>query len=300
MTLRGIRKIDKRVLKSGNEIVDHLGQEKQARAQASNKKFPISLVVITLNEEDNIERCLKSVSWVDDIVVLDSGSTDRTVELAKSLGARVFVEEWRGYRDQKARAVELAKNDWVLSLDADEALSVELSYEIYQLKDNNQLNKNGYESPRLSYHLGRWIHHGGWYPDKQLRFFDRNHCHWSEGQVHERVVGQNIGQLQNPILHWTFRNLTEQIQTNNEYSSLAAKDLSERNKQFSVFMLVLKPVSKFVETFLWKRGFLDGLAGFIISVGAAYSMFLKWAKLYEMDQIEKSENVKQNTVSNKE
>lgn len=244
-------------------------------------KLPITLAVITKNEELNIARCLQSAPWVDDIVVLDSGSQDRTVEFAKGLGARVYVEEWRGYRDQKARAVELAKNDWILSLDADEALSPELSEEIQRIWQNQNELAHGYESPRVSFHMGRWIWHGGWYPDRQIRFFDRRHCRWSEGEVHERVTGEKIGELKHPIRHWPFASLSDQVLTNNEYSSLAAKDLRSKGRSFSYGMLLIKPLSKFVETYLWKRGFLDGFPGFVIAVGAAYSMFLKWAKLKE-------------------
>lgn len=243
----------------------------------------VSLTVITLNEEENIARCLSSVDFADDIVVLDSGSTDRTVEIAKSMGARVFSEEWRGYRDQKARAVELAEHDWILSLDADEALSDDLLKEIKE-KIAGGLQAGGYESPRLSHHMGRWIWHGGWYPDRQLRFFNRKKCHWSEGHVHEKVVGENIQSLKNPIYHWPFKDLKAQMQTNNEYSSLAAQDLFDRKKSYSCIKLIFKPISKFLETYLLKRGFLDGWPGFVISVGAAYSMFLKWAKLRELEK----------------
>lgn len=252
----------------------------------------VSLVIITLNEENNIERCIRSAPWVDDIVVVDSGSTDKTVELAESLGARVFVEEWRGYRLQKIRATELAKYDWVLSLDADEGLSPDLNKKLQEMKTTGQLTAGGYESPRLTYHLGRWIRHGGWYPDKQIRFFNRQKCKWSAGHVHERIEGENIQPIDQPIYHWPFPTLSEQVQTNDEYSSLAAKDLWDQGKKFSLAKLLFKPVSKFIETYLFKRGFLDGLPGLIISVGASYSMFLKFSKLWEMSRLEKVKKAK--------
>ena len=245
----------------------------------------VSLVIITLNEEENIERCIRSAPWVDEVIVLDSGSTDRTQEISEKLGAKFFSEEWRGYRDQKARATELANNEWVLSLDADEALSPELSEKLQSLKKSELAD--GYEMPRVSWNLGRWIWHGGWYPDRQLRFFNKKKCHWSEGHVHERVVGENIQRLSEPLRHWPFKNLSAQIQTNNEYSSLAAKDLYDRGKKYSLIKLFFKPLSKFLETYIIKRGFLDGWAGFVISIGAAYSMFLKWAKLREIEMSQK-------------
>lgn len=243
------------------------------------------MVVITYNEERNIARCLNSIPWVDDIVVLDSASQDRTQEIARSLGARVFSEPFRGYREQKQRATDMAKHDWVISLDADEALSPELSDEIRKLLESGEPTVDGFLTSRLSFHLGRWIRHGGWFPDRQIRFFHRKRARWVGGHVHERVEAISKGRLQNPILHWVFRDLSHQILTNNTYSSRGAQDLQERGKKFSLMKLIFKPISKFLETYVIKRGFLDGLPGFIISVGAAYSMFLKFAKLWEIQKL---------------
>ncbi len=250
------------------------------------EKLPVSLVVITLNEESHIQRCLKSVPWASDVVVLDSGSTDSTVQLAKSLGARTFVESFRGFREQKQRATDLAEQDWVIALDADEALSPELAKEIYQVA-KSLTEVDGYETPRLSFHLSRWIRHGGWYPDTQVRFFNRKTCKWVGGHVHERVSGSNIQRLNSPIYHWVFRDLADQVDTNNEYSTKGAMDLWDKGRRFSLLSLLGKPVSKFIETYFWKRGFLDGIPGLIISVGAAYSVFLKFAKLWEMQRGQK-------------
>lgn len=245
----------------------------------------VSLVIITFNEEKNIKRCIESVPWVDDIVVLDSASKDRTQEIAKSLNARVFDEPFRGYREQKKRATDLAKHDWVLSLDADEALSPELSQEIQKILDQGEPQVDGFEIPRLSYHMGRWIHHGGWYPDWQLRFFNRKRTTWVGGHVHEKVRGSKVVRLKNNLLHWVFDDLSDQVAANNTYSTKGALDLYDKRKSFSLLKLIFKPVSKFLETYIIKLGFLDGLPGFIISVGAAYSMFLKFAKLWELKNI---------------
>lgn len=249
-------------------------------------KHPVSLVIISLNEEANIERCIRSAAWVNDVVVLDSGSSDRTQEIARSLGARVFVEPFRGFRAQKQRATDLANNNWILSLDADEALSDSASKELEQLvADEQQLNQyDGVEMPRLSFHMGRWIKHGGWYPDKQLRLFNRKSAAWSKGHVHERIEAKRVGLLKSDLLHYPFGSLTEQIRTNNEYSSLGARDLFDQGKKFSVLKLIFKPWSKFMETYFIKRGFQDGMPGFIIAVGAAYSVFLKFSKLRELEQ----------------
>lgn len=243
--------------------------------------LPLSLVVVTLNEEANIERCLRSVPFASDVVVVDSFSTDRTAEIAQNLGAKVIQEKWRGYGPQKAFAVSQAKNDWILSLDADEALSPELQQEILE-KFANLNPEVGYEIPRRSYHLGRWINHGGWYPDAQLRLFNRKHSQWSEAALHEKVQVKSKERLSHDMLHWVFEDLSDQVLTNDKYSSLGAGNLANAGKNFSLLKLIFKPWSKFVECYFLKLGFLDGLPGFIIAVGAGYSIFLRHAKLWEI------------------
>lgn len=245
------------------------------------EKRPISLVIITLNEDENIARCIESVPWADEIIVLDSYSKDKTREIAADFGANVHVQEFLGFRDQKQKATDLAKNDWIISLDADEALSLGLSQEILQVFDAGPKHA-GYRMPRLSFHLGRWIKHGGWYPDKQLRFFNRKKATWGGGHVHEKINCADVGNLNNNLLHYVFRDLKHQVDANNRYSTLGAQDLFDRKKKFSFVKLIFKPISKFIETYIWKLGFMDGLPGFVISVGASYSVFLKFSKLKEM------------------
>jgi glycosyltransferase involved in cell wall biosynthesis len=249
----------------------------------SVEKLAISLVTITFNEQDNIERCIKSVPWCDDIVVVDSKSTDRTPQIAKDLGARVFVEEWRGYGPQKNRATSLAKNDWVIFLDADEALSPELASEIKSLYQTKSLDCDAYEFPRLSIHMKREIRHGGWFPDRQKRFFNRTRCQWTDVNIHEELQAQKVGRLAPHMFHWPFKNLSHQIQKNNHYSTLQAVQLHHEGKRFSCLKFWLKPVSKFIECYFLKRGFLDGMPGLIVAIGAAYSVHLKWAKLWEIE-----------------
>jgi glycosyltransferase involved in cell wall biosynthesis len=250
-------------------------------------KLPLSLVVITLNEETNIERCLKSVPFASDIVVVDSLSTDRTVETAEKLGARVLTEKWRGYGPQKAFAVSQAKYDWILSLDADEALSPQAQQEILDKFASFQ-EEVGYEIPRLSWHLGRWILHGGWYPDYQLRLFHREHSKWTDAALHEKVEVNSKVRLEHPILHWVFDDLSDQVLTNDKYSTLGAANLNAQGKRFSLLKLIFKPWSKFIECYFIKLGFLDGRPGFIIAVGAAYSIFLRHAKLWEIQMKQKA------------
>ncbi len=244
----------------------------------------ISLVVITRNAEHHIARCLRSVPFASDIVVLDCGSTDQTSAVAKNLGARVFTEEWRGFGPQKRRATELAKTDWVLNLDADEALSADSQLELQDFLRGPKLH-TAYSFPRVSFHLGRWIWHGGWYPDWQVRLYDRRQANWSLDQLHEKVQAASVGFFVKPIQHWVFKDLADQVATNNRYSSLGSESLEKQGRKFSLFNLIVKPKVKFIETYIWKRGFLDGIPGLIIAVGAAYSVFLKWAKLWERQRL---------------
>ncbi len=252
----------------------------------ANKSPEISLAIIALNEAANIERCIRSVPIASDIVVIDSGSSDETAAIAKLCGARVVQNEWLGFRDTKRLATEQCQHDWVLSLDADEALSPEALAEVTSiLADPNLDNFDGFVFPRLSWNLGRWMRHGGWYPDWQLRLFHRRRAKWEGGEhVHERVEAVRTRRLSSPITHWPFVQLTEQIDTNNRYSTLGAQECVRRKVRFSLGKLVFKPVSKFLETYLIKGGFRDGLPGFIVAVGAAYSVFLKFAKLWELEQ----------------
>lgn len=249
-------------------------------------KLPVTLMVITLNEENNIERCIQSVPFASEILIIDSGSQDKTCEMAKKSGARVLQHEWKGFGPQKKWGSEQAQYDWILSLDADEVLSPELVEEIQQ--GFGKLEPTvGYEMPRKSFHLGRWIQHGGWYPDRQLRLYHRGHSSWPDSQIHERIQAQATKSFEADLHHFVFRDLSHQVLTNDRYSSLlSAKDFTER-KKFSLFKLIFKPLTKFFETYFLKLGFFDGLAGLIIAVSAAYSIFLRQAKLWEQENIKK-------------
>jgi len=249
----------------------------------------LSVAIITYNEEKNIKRCIESVKGIaDEIVVVDSLSTDKTCEIAKSLGAKVILQKFLGHIKQKQLAVDNCKNDWILSLDADEALSKELQNEIKELL-KEPLNYDAYKMPRLSFHLGRWIKHGGWYPDKKIRLFNRKKAYWGGYNPHDKViVNGSVGELKGDILHYVFKDLRHNVDTNNSYSSIMAEDLYKKGKKFSIIKLLLKPIGKFLEVYIYKRGFLDGLPGFIIAVGASYSMFLKFAKLWELQKVKKT------------
>jgi glycosyltransferase involved in cell wall biosynthesis len=248
-------------------------------------KLPISLVVITLNEERHILRCLLSVPWASEVIIVDSGSHDRTVEIAQNAGAKVIQKEWMGFGKQKKFAVLQASYDWVICLDADEALSPELSAEI-ESRFSSLDSKIGYRIPRLSYFLRRWIHHGGWYPDYQLRLFNRKFSNWNDSEIHEKVISDHQDKLKFPIHHFVFSGIKENTETNIKYSHLQAANQFKNGARFSYLKLLIKPFTKFIECYFLKFGFLDGLAGFVIAIGAAHSVFLRIVRLRELDDNE--------------
>ncbi len=253
------------------------------------KKLPLTLMIITLNEERNIERCIASAPFCSEVLVIDSQSQDQTCEIAQRLGARVLQRTWSGYGPQKYWGSLQARNDWVLSLDADETLSPELAFEM-QNKFASLQTDFAYEMPRKSFHLGRWIEHGGWYPDYQLRLYNRKFNNWSQAQIHEKIQSQKIEKLQSPLLHFVFQDLSDQVRTNDRYSTLLSKKDVDGGKKFSIFPLLLKPMSKFLECYIWKLGILDGIAGLIIAVSAAYSIFLRWSKIWEAQMLERQKS----------
>lgn len=246
------------------------------------EKLPLSVVIITKNEEKNLGRCLESVTWAAETLVLDSGSEDQTQALAQRMGARVVQEPWRGFGAQKAFAAQLARYDWVLSLDADErvpeALAREIRARLPQLD-----SQTAYSFPRRSFFLGRWIQYGGWYPDRQVRLFNRAFSNWDESPIHEQVRSEKRGEFDSALEHFVFADLAHQISTNNRYSGLLALRDVQKGKRFRVWKLVIKPGVKFIENYIFKRGFLDALPGFIIAVNSAHSTFLRWAKIREIE-----------------
>ena len=238
----------------------------------------ISATVVTLNEERNIARALESLRCVDEILVVDSGSTDRTRDIAAALGARVIREAWRGYAAQKNFASESATHDWILSIDADEAVTEELEAEILELKRSGP-KFNAYSFPRLAQYLGRWIRHSGWYPDRKVRLFDRRLGEWAGEYVHESVrVKSEWGRLEGKLLHFTCGSLSDHLRTLDRYTTLAAAELRAQNRPISVRRLTFDPVWTIFRTYVIRRGFLDGPQGIAIAWMAGLYTFLKYAK----------------------
>ena len=242
----------------------------------------ITATIITLNEERNIARAIESLRCCDEILILDSGSTDRTLQLAENLGARVFEAGWRGYSGQKNWAAEQACNDWILSIDADEALSEALEAEIWNLKKSGP-RYDGYTMPRLARYLGRWIMHSGWYPDRKIRLYDRTKGRWVGDFVHESVhIDGRVGQLESNILHFTCESLSEHVKTMERYTTLAAQEIAARQIQVPLWRVVVDPQWTFFKSYLLQRGFLDGREGLTIAYMAAFYTFLKYAKARNM------------------
>lgn len=242
----------------------------------------ISAAIITFNEERNIARVIESLRCCDEIVVVDSGSIDRTVELATKLGARVLESPWRGYAGQKNFASDHCEHDWILSLDADEAVSESLEGEIWHIKKNGP-QFDAYTMPRMAQYLGRWILHSGWYPDRKVRLFDRRHARWVGDYVHESVaVDGRIGHLKSNLLHFTCSSLSEHLKTMDRYTTLAAEQLVDQKKKIGWKQLALEPPWTFFQSYVLKRGFLDGTEGLAIAYMAALYNFLKYAKAKNM------------------
>jgi glycosyltransferase involved in cell wall biosynthesis len=248
----------------------------------------ISATIIAFNEERNVPRVIESLRCCDEILVLDSGSNDRTVEIATKLGARVVEASWHGYAAQKNIATELATYDWTLSLDADESLSEALEAEIWQIKKNGP-NFDAYTMPRLAQYLGRWILHSGWYPDRKVRLFDRRKANWVGDFVHESVkVNGTVGHLKSNLLHFTCNSLSEHLRMMDSYTTLAAQELVSRGKAVEFSNLLLDPPWTFFRTYVLQRGFLDGVEGLTIAYMAALYNFVKYSKARHMSPGRKS------------
>jgi len=251
----------------------------------------ISAVIIAGDEEAKIADALRSVAWADEVLVIDSESTDRTREIAAALGATVISRPWPGFAAQKQFGVDHAKNDWIFSLDADERVSTELIAEIETIRSGPEPVVAGYRIPRLSYYLGRPIRHSGWYPDWQLRLFDRRRAKWSDDLIHESVRandGETIGRLERDIIHLSVENPTHHHEMiGKRYAPLAAKQMFDRGRRTSALRVMTAGPTAFLSTYLIKAGFLDGFAGFCIARFAAHHAFLKHLLLWEMQQAEK-------------
>jgi glycosyltransferase involved in cell wall biosynthesis len=256
----------------------------------STGKYPLSVIVITHDEERNIRECLESVAWANEIIVVDSQSADKTVEYAKAYTDKVFVTEWLGYSGAKSFALSKTTNRWVFWLDADERIPGDLAQEIQSIVSAGSGQFSGYEVARRAFFLGKWIKHCGWYPGYVVRLFKKEGAGFSDSHVHEKLlVNGSIGRLQHDLLHYTDDNLFHYFSKFNQYTSLAAEDLTGKGRAFSLYDLLIRPPFFFLKMYILRLGILDGMQGFILCVLSATYVFTKYAKLWERGTMNKEQ-----------
>jgi len=244
----------------------------------------VSVTVITRNEAADIGEALASVAWADEIVVVDSQSTDETVAIARRYTDRVVVREWPGYVDQKNYAASIASHDWILSLDADERVTPPLAAELQALKAGAP-PEAAFRIPRVTWHLGRWIRTTDWYPDYQIRLYDRRAAQWSGRYVHESVSARGaIGRLRGELQHYAYRDIADHLETIDRYTTYAARQMQEAGQRAGLLQLAGHPPLAFLRNYVARGGFRDGVPGLVISSMNAYYVFLKFAKLWEIQK----------------
>jgi glycosyltransferase involved in cell wall biosynthesis len=252
----------------------------------------LSVITLTMNEGMNIGECLESVRWADEIIIVDSGSTDGTVEAARRYTQEIFTIPWPGYGAARNYALKKATGDWILWLDADERVTPELGEEIRTLVAAGDESVSGYAVARRAYFLGRWIKHCGWYPSRVVRLF-RQHCgHFTETRVHERLeLDGAVKETRNDLLHFTDPTLYHYLTKFNKYTSLGAEDLHAAGRRFRLSDLVVRPMFQFVKMYVLRQGFLDGMQGFLLSVFSSAYTFTKYAKLWERERSPEQQGV---------
>jgi glycosyltransferase involved in cell wall biosynthesis len=246
----------------------------------------ISACITAGNEEDNIRRCLQSVTWADEIVVVDSFSKDNTVAICREFTNKVYQHRWLGYIGQKNLIKDLALHPWILFIDADEEVSPALRDEImHEFESGNSINYNGYQFPRLVWYLGRWIRHGDWYPDTKLRLFRKEKGKCAGHEPHDRIeVAGNIKTLKGDLYHYTYDDISDQILTLNKFSSITAVTHNASGRTFYIIDLLFRPLFKFFRYYFLKLGFLDGMPGLIVAVSTSFTVFIKYAKLWDLQR----------------
>ena len=244
----------------------------------------VSVTVITKDEAADIGEALASVQWADEIVVVDSRSTDDTVAIAKRYTDRVVVRDWPGYIDQKNYAASIASHEWILSLDADERVTPELATEIKAVLAGEAADA-AFRMPRVTWHLGRWVRTTDWYPDYQTRLYDRTRAKWTGRYVHEAVmVNGSLGELRGELQHYAYRDISDHLETVDRYTTYAARQMHEAGRRAGFFDLACHPPLAFLRNYVARGGIRDGLPGLIISGLNSYYVFLKFAKLWELER----------------
>ena len=257
-------------------------------ADNSSRVNAISAIVVCFNEQERIRDCLESLRWCDEIVVVDSFSTDLTPEICRGYTDRFIQREWAGYRDQKALAHSQATKDWVFLVDSDERVTAELRNEVENALVQDNGRYAGYAVPRLVHYLDRWWRRGGWYPDYDVRLFRRDRATWGGSEPHEKIlVDGAVRRLRNPLHHYSYRNIEDHLQRINRFTSISSRESKKQGGRWRLSDALLRPAARFFRSYVLKRGFMEGFAGFYVAVTAAVYVFLKYAKLWELELGEK-------------
>ncbi len=256
------------------------------------EKVPISVYVLTFNNRRTIAGCLESVGWAKELIVVDSYSTDGTYEICRRYTPRTYQRKWTGHRDQYQYAADLTTENWAMFVDADEEVTQELAEEIRKEMAGGALGVDAFFVYRRTYYLGKWIRYGGWYPDGEIRIYRKGKGRW-EGGLHAKIVADGkTAFLKNQYLHYTYRNISDQLQTIDKYSQIAAEDMSREGEAFSFFKLLFHPPFRFFKEYVVKSGFRDGLPGLVIVISTMFYVFIKYAKLWELTRVTPQEEGK--------
>jgi glycosyltransferase involved in cell wall biosynthesis len=246
--------------------------------------LPLSVVIVTQNEERNIREALQSIRDASEIIIIDAFSTDRTTDICREYTDKIYQKKWQGYALQKQTGIELAANTWVFILDADERFTEPLRKEVAEIVNSHRAYA-GYYVPRKNFFLGKWIRHGGWWPDHTLRLFMKDKAVMEERKVHEKViVNGQTGFLRNHMEHYTYRTVSDYIRKMDTYSTLSAEELRKRGKGSGFLTLIFRPIFTFFKMFFIRFGFMDGLYGFILAVLYGHYTFHKYLKLWELSR----------------
>ncbi len=245
-------------------------------------KARVSACIITFCEEDLIEDCLKSVMWADEIIVVDSYSTDKTVDICRKYTDKVYQRKWTGFRDQRNYTKDFSNFEWILFVDSDERISPELYNEI-QLHLSDDSNKwDGFYFPRLTYYLGKWINHGDWYPSYCLRLYKKDKGHWvNEPHAHLELKGK-AKYLKNNLLHYSYRDLSAQMEILDKYTESFTAEIDKEDVKYLFLQLIFRPFFRFIRGYIIKRGFLNGMQGFVVAITTSFYVFMKYAKIWEL------------------